>query len=122
MQSLRTIAKRMIALLVGATLALTPAAFAMGGCAHAKAPMNMTMGGQAMSAAMPCDMPCKDCSSDDAKKSCQGDCICVMTLIDFASGAAFDAIRPANLTPHTHSAPAALARPPDTPPPKLLLA
>jgi hypothetical protein len=70
--------------------------------------------------AKPCDSPCDDCSPDAAEKTCAGICVFATSMIAVAP-ASLAARTPAVLVePHALYAPAALARPPDTPPPRSL--
>ena len=108
----RTIANWMI----GLTLAIAPAASAFAACAPAEPGMTATHA----QSKPPCDMPCKDCADDAAKKLCQGDCICVKTMMASPSPIAPAAVPATKLDPEVIGAQLTLVHPPDTPPPRSL--
>jgi len=68
----------------------------------------------------PCDTPCKDCSSSTAKKTCMAACVCAPALMAIEPVSPLMGDVAATVAPHLYSAPVALARPPDTPPPRSL--
>ena len=80
----------------------------------------MNMAAMASAPAKPCDSPCKDCSSDAAKKSCTSACACAPVMIAIAPISPVVRTIVATVEPHDLSAPHPLARPPDTPPPRSL--
>ena len=117
MWNLPTIKKRIVGLALAMALVIAPVVPAFAECMPSKPIANMA----ASEHNPPCDMPCKDCSPD-TEKSCQGDCIFATTF--FASLADADALAvPATrLDPLDVIATPGLVRPPDTPPPRPLLA
>lgn len=114
----RTIANWLISLALITALAVVPAATAFAACIPAEPAMH------AMDAASepPCDTPCKGCVDDAAKKLCEGDCICVKTMIVSPSPQTMVAAIATKLEPEIVRAQLALVHPPDTPPPRTLLA
>lgn len=117
MWDLSTIAKRIISLALALALVVAPVAPAFADCMSTK-----SVAGAAVSQSKPpCDTPCKDCSPG-AEKSCQGDCIFVTTFFISPADAGAFAIPAERLGPGAVIATLALVRPPDTPPPRMLLA
>jgi len=114
----RTIANWTISLALTAGLVLAPAASAFAACSATVPAASM----ETTSGAPPCEMPCKDCSSDATKNACKGDCVCVKTMIASPPDAAVATLQTARLDPEEIIAPLALVHPPDTPPPRTLLA
>lgn len=98
-------------------LVVAPMTPALADCVSNKA----TGSADASGASPPCDMPCKDCSSD-GKKTCQDQCIAAMTVF-FTTADAIATVDPtARLDPETITTTHPLIHPPDTPPPRILLA
>lgn len=114
----RTIANWMIGVALITALVVAPAASAFAACMPMKSGMTTTDA----ESQPPCDVPCKDCADDGAKKLCQGDCICVKTMIASPSPIVMVAFVTTRLDPEVISAQLALVHPPDTPPPRTLLA
>ncbi len=113
----RTVANWTLSLALTAALVLAPAASAFAACpAIPSADMELA------SSTAPCETPCKDCSSDAMKNACKGDCVCVKTMIIAPGDAAVAAVLTAKLNPEEIAARLVLVRPPDTPPPRSLLA
>jgi len=123
MHRLATIAKWMIGSALAAVLTLAPIVPAFAGCPSAMpamtTSMKMAMSKSATAPALPCDSPCKDCSSDTMKKSCAGECVCAPLAFALAQLVApFDRVAAVRLEPQHVATPVPIARPPDTPPPK----
>ena len=114
----RTIANWTFSLALSLALALAPAAFAFPACPSMTADMSM----QASSTKPPCDMPCKGCSQDATKNACKGDCVCVKTMIASPLDAPVPFLMTARLDPQDTEVQLVLVHPPDTPPPRTLLA
>jgi hypothetical protein len=114
---LSAIVQRIGGVVLALALVVAPITPALADCMSNKAAGSA----DASEASPPCDMPCKDCSSD-AEKACQGDCIVATTV--FSSTA--DSVAPADpaerLDPEGVTTTRALVHPPDTPPPRSLLA
>lgn len=114
----RTIANWIVSLALITALAFAPAASAFAACMPGGGDMKMAT----TDSKPPCDVPCKDCSSDAAKKLCKGECVCVKTMITATVSNRSAAIPAPRLDPTDVNALLAPAHPPDIPPPRTLLA
>lgn len=117
MWTLSTITKRIARIALAAALVVAPVAPAAASCMSSKPTTDVT----AAVRKQPCDMPCKDCSHD-AKKSCQRDCVVVTTAFTVPPDAGAPAFPDARVDPEAVTTARALVHPPDTPPPRFLLA
>lgn len=113
----RTATKWAFSLWLTAALALAPAARAFAECMPDAAPVHQSMshGDEA-----PCDTPCKHCEGDDEQQSCKGHCAGVTVSIAPSVNSFVPHLIAARALAHRHIPPLALARPPDTPPPRTL--
>lgn len=119
MWTLSTIAKRIARIALAVAFVVAPMAPASAACISSQPAMQVT----AEAGKRPCDTPCKDCSPG-AKTSCQGDCIVATTTFTALAyaDASVRAVPDARVDPETVTMRRALVRPPDTPPPRFLLA
>ena len=117
MWTLSTIMKRIVSLMLALALVVAPAVPAFADCTASKASAKIT----ASEHNPPCDTPCKDCSPA-GEKSCQGDCILATTVFSSPADADAFAAPATRLDPQDVIATLGLVRPPDTPPPRPLLA
>jgi hypothetical protein len=122
MDRVATITNWIIGGALAAALTLAPIVPAFASCPSAMPAMatsaQMPMSKSAATPSMPCDSPCKDCSSDPVKKSCAGECACAPLAFAVAQFVPFDRIAADRLAPQDFATPVPIARPPDTPPPK----
>jgi len=116
MRRLAPTVNRIVAALIAAALAFAPVTPAFADCPAS--PMKMHTA--AAPAAMPCDAPCKDCSSGAMKKACAGECVCTVAVFAHIASAQFDRLVWDAVEPRETAAPISLTHPPDTPPPRLL--
>jgi hypothetical protein len=114
MRDLATIVRRIVSLVLTIAIVVAPIAPAVAAC------MSPSAAKAKVAATTPCDMPCKDCVSKTAKKSCQGECVCVNALFDRPSGMSQPAPSSFRPVPYKFAPLVAMARPPDPPPPRTL--
>lgn len=117
MWTLSTIAKQIARIALAVALAVAPVVPAAATCMPSEPKTNVTAG----VAKQPCDMPCKECSHG-AKKSCQRDCVVVTTGFIAPRDGRTPAVPDARVDPEAMTTTHALVHPPDTPPPRFLLA
>lgn len=80
MREFATIVRRLGSLVLVIVLVVAPIAPAVAACISPTSAKAM-----GVEAAPLCDTPCEDCTSKTAKKSCQGECVCVKPLFDLPS-------------------------------------
>lgn len=117
MWHLSTIKKRIVSLMLIATLAVAPVSAAFAACLATSMDMNQSSAeGQS-----DCDTPCNDCDSDVTKKFCQGDCVCVKTVVAALQDFAAPANTAARSVPGEYTGLHSPVHPPDPPPPRRIL-
>ena len=117
MWNLSTVQKRIVSLMLIATLAVAPVSAAFAACLATSMDMNQS----SAESQSDCDTPCNDCASDVTKKICQGDCVCVKIVV----AALQDLAAPANTigksVPGEYAELHSPVHPPDPPPPRPIL-